>query len=72
MVEEKLRTDVYIFSGVTGASVTPEKCVPIKNINMKSLAISTPRKDTILNQDIKRLLNKKYPSLSPHFEKYPP
>ena len=50
----KLRTDLSVLSGATGAiraSITPEKRIPIKKRNIKSLATSPPRKDTIPNQD---------------------
>ena len=63
---EKVWTDLSVFSGVTGDSVTPEKHIPRKKKNMKSLATSPPRKDTIPNQDINILGTKKYQSCPPH------
>ena len=39
---------------------------------MKSPAISPPRKDPISNQDINRLISKKYQSLTQHLSKYTP
>ena len=39
---------------------------------MKSPAMSTPRKNTISNQDINILITKQYPSFPPIMEKYPP
>ena len=56
MVDGKIRTDVYILSGGMGASVTPEKRVPINKKNMKPSTLSPPRKYTITNQYIKRLI----------------
>ena len=40
--------------------------------NMKSPAISSPRKDTIPNQYINRLIIEQDPSLPPIIAKYPP
>ena len=53
MVNTKMRTDVSISPGGTGASVTPEKVIPRKKRNIKPPAMSLPRKDPIPNQDIK-------------------
>ena len=39
---------LFLFVG-TGSSVTPEKIIPRKKKNMKSLAMSPPRKDPIPN-----------------------
>ena len=39
---------------------------------MKSPAMLPPRMDPIPNQDINILITKKYQSLPPHLEKYPP
>ena len=60
-----MRTDVSISPGGTGASVTPEKCIPRKKKNMKSPAMSTTRKNPITYQDINILITKKYSSLPP-------
>ena len=52
MVNPNIQTDVSVFSTVTtGASVTPEKRIPIDKRNIKSLATSPPGKDPIPNQD---------------------
>ena len=64
MVDRKIRTDVYILSIETGGSVTPEKRIPRKKKNMKSLAMSPPRKDPII------LGIKKHQSLPPHLARY--
>ena len=72
MANTKIRTDVSIFPGGMGASVTPEKRIPINKRNMKSPAISPPRKDLIPNQDINRLITKQGPSIPPIKAKYPP
>ena len=51
MVNSKTKTDVSIFStGTTGSSVAPDKRVPGKKMDIKSLATSPPRKDQIPNQ----------------------
>ena len=42
----------------TGASVTPETCIPRKKRNMKSPAMSPPRKYLIPNQDINIIFTK--------------
>ena len=68
----KMRTDVSILSGITGASVTPEERISINKRNMKSPAISPLIKDTISNQDINRLITKKYQILLPNLSKFPP
>ena len=49
-MDDKIRTDVSIFSGGTGASVTPETCITIKKRNMKSYAVSPLKNDPIPNQ----------------------
>ena len=72
MEDDKIRTDVSIFSGGTGASVTPEKQIPRKKKSMKLPAMSPQRKDPIINQDINILITKKYQILPPHLAKYPP
>ena len=59
MVNPKLRTDVSVLSGGTGSSVTPEKHIPRKKNNVKSLTLSPPRKDPIPNQDNNMLGTKK-------------
>ena len=71
-MDNKIRTDVPIFSGGTGASVTPEKRIPRNKRNMKSSAISPLGKDPIPNQDINRLTTKKDKSLPPHLATFPP
>ena len=58
MVEDKMQTYVSILSGVTGASVTPDKRIPRKKRNMKSPVMSPPRKYPIPNQDINRFTTK--------------
>ena len=50
----KLQNDLSVNSvlaGETRAIVTPEKRIPRKKRNIKSLATSPPRKDSIPNQD---------------------
>ena len=71
MANPKIQTYVSILSGGMGASVTKGKRTPRKKMNMNSPAMSPPRKDQIPNQDIHRLITKKYPSLPPIKEKYP-
>ena len=39
--------------------------------DIKSPAMSPPRKDPIPNQDSTRIINEKYPILPPLLEKYP-
>ena len=71
----KLRTDISVNSRLTGetrASVTPEKRIPRKKRNIKSLATSPPRKDPIPNQDKNTLGIQKYQCLSPHVPPFPP
>ena len=54
IVGGKFRTDLSVnclLTGETRASVTPEKRIPRKKINITSLATSPPRKDPIPNQD---------------------
>ena len=62
MVNDKIRTYVYLFSVGTGASLTTEKRIP----RTKSISMSSPRKDLIPNQYINILITGKYQSLSPH------
>ena len=54
MVDNKIRTDVSIFSVGTRSSVTPEKRIPIKKNNMKPPSMFPPRKYLIPNQDNNR------------------
>ena len=71
----KLLTGLYYNSwliGETRASVTPEKRIPRKKINIKSLSTSPPRKDPILNQDKNTLWLQKYQYLPPHIPPFPP
>ena len=72
MVEDKMRTDVSILYGVTGASVTPENRIPIQKCNIKSPAVSHPRNYSIPNQCINRLIIKKETIVSLNLEKCPP
>ena len=44
MVGNKIKIDVYILSGGTGANVTPEKRIPQNKRNMKSPTMSPLRK----------------------------
>ena len=69
IVLDKLWNDLSIYSGLTGetrASVTPEKRIPGKKVNIKSLGTSPPRKDPIPNQDKNTLGIQKYQCLPPH------
>ena len=71
---DKLRTGLYINSRLTGekrASVTPEKRIPRKKINIKSLATSPPINDTIPNQDKNTLVIQKYQCLPSHVPPFP-
>ena len=72
MANAKIRTGVSIFSGGTGAIVTPKKCIPRNRMNMKPPEMFPPRKYTIPNQDIARLFTEQDPSLPPIKVKYPP
>ena len=50
MVNTKMQTYINILSTlITGASVTPEECIPINKRNIKSFAILPLRKDAISN-----------------------
>ena len=40
IVDRKVQTDIYLFSGGTGASATPGKRIPRKKRKMKSLSMS--------------------------------
>ena len=71
-MDKKIRTYVSILSGGTGDSINTEKLIPIKKMNIKSPAMSPPRKDPITNQYTNIFSTKKYQSLPPHLEKYPP
>ena len=54
IVVEKLQTYLSVNSGLTGekrASVTPEKRIPRKKRNVKSMSTSPPRNEPIKNQD---------------------
>ena len=65
---EKLRTDPSVNSGLTGetrASLTLEKRIPRKKINIKSLAMYPQRKYPIPNQDKNTLGLQKYKCLPP-------
>ena len=68
----KMRTDISILSGATGASITPGKLITGKKRKLKSLATSPPRKDSVTNQDKNSLWIKKYQSLPPNVPKFPP
>ena len=72
MVDNKIRTDVSVLYVGTGADVTPEKRIPRKKNNMKSHAMSPPRKDSIPNQDIEMLGTKIYQSLPPQLANFFP
>ena len=71
-VDKKTRSNVYFLSVGTRAIATPEKHIPRKNRNMKSLAMLTPRRDPIPNQDINILSTKKDQSLPPQLAEFPP
>ena len=63
ILADKRRTDLYVNYGLTveaRSSVTPEKRIPRKKINIKSLAMSPPIKDPIPNQDKNTLGIQKY------------
>ena len=47
----KIRTDLSIFFGATGASITLETRIPINKGKIKSLTMSPPRKYPIPSQD---------------------
>ena len=67
-----MRTNISILSVGKRSSVTPEKLIPRKKRNIKSLTMSPPRKDLIPNQYIYRLITKKDQNLPPHLAKFPP
>ena len=52
-MDNKIRTNVSLSVG-TGDSITPGQRIPKKKRNMKSPAMSPPRKNPILNQYINR------------------
>ena len=58
MVDEKMRTDVYILYGGTGSSVTSGKRIPRNKGNMKSPAMYPLRNYLIPNHYINRLITK--------------
>ena len=72
MVEKNIRNDVYFSSVGTGAHVTPERRNLLNKRNMKSPAISPPRKDPISDQDINKLSTQKGQSLPSQLAKSPP
>ena len=72
MVNNKILTYVSIFSRGTGASVNPEKRIPINKKSMKSLASLPPRKDPITNPDINMSGTKKDQSLPTQLAKFCP
>ena len=72
MANIKILTDVSAFSVNTGASTTPEKRIPRNKNSTKSLAMSTPRKSLIPNQNINMIGTKKYQSLPPQLAKFRP
>ena len=74
IVMNKLWTDLSINSvlaGETRASVTPEKRIPRKKRNIKSLATSPPRKYPIPNQYKNTLGLQKDQCLPPHIPPFP-
>ena len=69
-----VQTDLSVFfrsNRRNRASVTPEKRIPGKKRNIRSLATSPPRKDTIPNQDKNTSGIEKYQSLPSHVPKFP-
>ena len=68
----KMLTDLSVLSRVTGSSITPEKRIPRKKSNIKSLSTSPSIKDPIPNQDKNSLGIKKFQSLPPHLPKLTP
>ena len=72
MVDEKVRTDVYLLSVGTGDIATPEKRIPRNKRNTKSPAMLPTTKDPMKNQYINRLTTKKDQSIPPHLAKFPP
>ena len=70
---DKLQIDLsinYGFTGETIASIIPEKRIPKKKRNKKSLALSPPRKYTIPNQDKNNLGLQKYQCPPPHVSSF--
>ena len=67
----KTLTDISFLSGSIGDSITPEKHIPRKQKNIKSLATSLPIKYPIPNQDKNNLGIEKYRGLPPHVPKFP-
>ena len=72
MVNPKMRTDVSVLYENTGASVTTETRISRKKNNMKSLAMSPPRKGMIPNPDINMLGTKTDQSISSQLAKFLP
>ena len=75
IVRHKILTDLsinYTLTGETRASATPEKSIPIKKRNIKSLVTSPPRKDPIPNQDKNTLGLQKYQCLLRKVPPFPP
>ena len=72
---DKLRIYLSVNSllpGETRTIVTPGKRIPRKKRNIKSLATSPPRNDTIIDQDKNTLGLQKYQCLPPHVPAFPP
>ena len=72
---EKIRTNLSFNSGLTGetrASVTPEKIIPGKKRNIKSIAASPPRKEPIPNQNKNTLGLQTHQYLPPYVPQFPP
>ena len=67
LLVSKIPTDFFL----TGKTFTPEIRIPRKESNLKSPAISPPRKDPIPNQYITRIITQQYPNLPPHLVKVP-
>ena len=66
-----MQSNVSILStGTTGDILTPEKRISKKKSNVKSIETSSPRKDTIPNQDKKTLGIEKDQILPPHLPKF--
>ena len=71
MVKSKNANWCLSFGGGKLSNFYSIKHIPGKS-NMKSPAISPPRKDPIPNQDNNILITKQDPSLPPNIERYPP
>ena len=59
MVDNNIRTDISVLYRWTGAIITQEKRILINEKNMKSLAMTPPKKDLIPNQYVNILGKKK-------------